>query len=199
MGTLIGLRRPLGEGYAAVAAGLGLQLNGAAISQAFPTIYRQAPPLAFPGLEGEALRQAELAWWGERIAAVLAASGAPPAPAALTPALFHHYGQAQAWHVYADVPEQLAHWRARGLKLAVVSNFDSRLPGLLADLGLHRWLDAVVVSSSTGAAKPDPAPFHQALAALDLEPRQVWHVGDSPEDAAGARAAGLPCLLVRRP
>jgi putative hydrolase of the HAD superfamily len=198
MGTLIGLRQPLGEGYAAVAAGLGLQLDAAAISQAFPTIYRQAPPLAFPGLEGDALRQAELTWWGERIAAVLAASGAPPAPATLTPALFQHYSQAQAWRVYADVPEHLARWRAQGLRLAVVSNFDGRLPGLLAELGLADWLDAVVVSSSAGAAKPDPAPLHQALAALDLEPHQAWHVGDSPEDEAGARAAGLPCLLVRR-
>jgi putative hydrolase of the HAD superfamily len=57
----------------------------------------------------------------------------------------------------------------------------------------------VVISRSTGAAKPDPAPFHQALAALDLQPRQVWHVGDSPEDEAGARAAGVACVLVRRP
>ena len=40
------------------------------------------------------------------------------------------------------------------------------------------------------------APFQQALQALDLAPTEVWHVGDSPEDEAGARAAGLrlaPC------
>jgi len=199
MGTLIGLRRSVGTGYAAVAAELGLTVDGAAIDRAFPQIYRQAPPLAFPGLSGAALRQAEQTWWGERIAEVLERIGAPAPPAALTSALFAHYGQAAAWRVYGDVPAVLQRWRARGLKLAVVSNFDSRLHGLLADLGLARWLDAVVISSSAGAAKPDPAPFEQALAALKLEAPQVWHVGDSPEDVDGAAAAGVACVLVRRP
>ena len=48
----------------------------------------------------------------------------------------------------------------------MVSNFDSRLHALLAGLGLTPWLDAVVISSETGAAKPDPRPFARALAAL---------------------------------
>jgi putative hydrolase of the HAD superfamily len=96
------------------------------------------------------------------------------------------------------VEGQLRRWHGQGLKLAVVSNFDSRLPGLLEQLGLSPWLHAVVVSSSAGAAKPDPAPFHIALEQLQLEASQVWHVGDSPEDLAGAAAAGLPCIQVRR-
>jgi putative hydrolase of the HAD superfamily len=33
---------------------------------------------------------------------------------------------------------------------------------------------------------------------MDLRPERAWHIGDSPEDAAGAEAAGLPCLLIRR-
>lgn len=203
MGTLIGLRRSVGEGYAAVAAELGLTLDPAAIDRVFPAIYRAAPPLAFPGLTGTELRRAEIDWWQARIAAVLERIGAPPPGTArsgeLSSALFAHYGQAGAWRVYADVPARLQQWSARGLKLAVVSNFDGRLHGLLAELGLAQWLEAVVISSSAGAAKPDPAPFHHALAALDLAPRQVWHVGDSPEDEAGASAAGVHCVLVRRP
>jgi putative hydrolase of the HAD superfamily len=81
----------------------------------------------------------------------------------------------------------------------VVSNFDSRLEGVLTGLGLADWFETVVVSSRAGAAKPSPVPFQQALAALGLSPAQAWHVGDSPEDEAGARAAGLRCLIVRRP
>ena len=199
MGTLIGLRQTVGQGYAAVAAQHGLSLDASAIDRVFAEIYRQAPPLAFPGLSATALRQAELDWWGARIRQLLERLGAAPPPPDLIPALFAHYGQASAWRVYADVPALLQRWHARGLKLAVVSNFDGRLPALLDQLGLATWLDAVVVSSAAGAAKPDPAPFQQALAALELTPAQAWHVGDSPEDAAGARAAGLPCLLVRRP
>jgi putative hydrolase of the HAD superfamily len=113
--------------------------------------------------------------------------------------LFERFAQADLWHVYADVPAQLEAWHRRGLKLAVVSNFDSRLPGLLEALGLARWLNAVVVSSAAGAAKPDPLPFQQALARLNLGAAEVWHVGDSPEDGAGARAAGIHWVQVKRP
>jgi putative hydrolase of the HAD superfamily len=199
MGTLIGLRRSVGEGYACVAARLGLQLDATAIDRVFPEVYRQAPPLAFPGLTGPALREAEIGWWGERIEQVLERIGASPAPAGLVQCLFDHYAQAEAWRVYDDVPVQLRRWRSKGLRLAVVSNFDGRLPALLDNLGLSPWLDAVVFSSRAGAAKPDPRPFLQALQALGLEAPQVWHVGDSPEDVAGARAAGLACVRVRRP
>jgi putative hydrolase of the HAD superfamily len=101
--------------------------------------------------------------------------------------------------VYDEVPEALARWRAQGLRLAVVSNFDQRLERLLAAFDLLGWMDVVILSSRAGAAKPSPQPFQLALDQLGLEPRQAWHIGDSPEDEAGARAAGLPCLLVRRP
>jgi putative hydrolase of the HAD superfamily len=161
-------------------------------------VLRQAPPLAFPGLNGEALLAAERRWWGERIETVLQAAGAPQAPLELQHQLFDHFADPSLWHVYADVPDRLAHWHHRGLRLAVVSNFDQRLHGLLEGLGLARWMELVVVSSQAGAAKPSPEPFRQALARLGLGPDQAWHVGDSPEDVEGARAAGLRCLLVRR-
>jgi len=200
MGTLIGLRCSVGETYAAAAAAYGIPVEAAAINQQFPRLFRQAPPLAFPGLEGaEALEQAERRWWGQLIDAVLQGCGGPAAPEALHHDLFERYRQPALWRVYPDVPPQLAAWQQRGLKLAVVSNFDSRLPGLLEALGLARWLEAVVVSSQAGAAKPSPRPFQLALEQLGLEPHQVWHVGDSPEDGAGAQAAGLRFVRVQRP
>ena len=202
MGTLIGLRRSVGHTYAELAADFGLTLEPAAIDRVFPLIYRQAPPLAFPGLEGNALRQAELDWWGERIGASVAAASqtrADELPPGLVETLFERFADAALWQVYPEVPACLERWRSRPLKLAVVSNFDSRLPPLLADLGLAAALDALVVSSQVGAAKPDPGLFQRALQILQLEAHQVWHVGDSPEDELGARAAGIRCLMVRRP
>jgi len=199
MGTLIGLRQSVGHTYAALAAEHGLSVGAAAIDAVFPRIHRQAPPLAFPGLEGAALEAAERQWWAERIAAALAAAGLEePLPPALADALFDRFAQADLWRVYDDVGEALMRWHRRGLRLAVVSNFDGRLIGLLRNLGLADWISVVVVSSAAGAAKPDPAPFAQALAQLGLSPGQAWHVGDSPEDEIGARAAGLPCVRIRR-
>ncbi|MCP9927241.1 HAD-IA family hydrolase [Cyanobium sp. CH-040] len=199
MGTLIGLREPVGLTYARLAGRHGIGVAAEAVERAFRASYRQAPPLAFPDLGGAALERAEVAWWGERISESVVGAGGPPAPEALVQELFAHFADPVRWQVYADVPAQLERWHARGLKLAVVSNFDSRLPGLLEHLGLARWLEVVVVSSVAGAAKPDPAPFRLALAGLGLSPQEAWHVGDSPEDVQGAAAAGLRCLLVRRP
>jgi len=199
MGTLIGLRASVGTTYAEAAARHGLQVDPAAIDRSFPGVLRAAPPLAFPAVEESGLAAAELGWWAERIDEVLVAAGAEAAPAELHRELFELYGDPGRWRVYDDVAAHLPRWREQGLRLAVVSNFDRRLEGLLEGLGLAPLIDAVVVSSRCGAAKPSATPFLQALAALNVEAAEAWHVGDSPEDAAGARAAGLPCLLVRRP
>ena len=199
MGTLIGLRASVGTTYAAVAAEHGLQLDAAALDQAFRAVYRAAPPLAFPGLAGPELEQAERAWWSQRIAEVLRNVGEPEGgPPELHQQLFDLYADPCLWRVYDEVPQALARWRAQGLRLVVVSNFDQRLERLLEAFDLLRWLDGVILSSRVGAAKPSPRPFQLALAQLGLAPQQAWHIGDSPEDEAGARAAGLPCLLVRR-
>lgn len=123
--------------------------------------------------------------------------GTPPAD--LGPELFHCFADAALWQPYPEVPSLLQRWHGQGLKLAVVSNFDSRLEPLLEQLGLRRWLDAVVVSSAAGAAKPEPAPLLLALGQLALHGSAVWHVGDSHEDEAAAAAAGLRCVRVQRP
>ncbi len=198
MGTLIGLRRSIGSTYARLAADHGLQVEAEAIDRAFPAVYRAAPPLAFPGLQGDELERAERQWWAQRIDAVLAAAGAGPGTADLHRNLFDRFADPELWRVYDDVPPQLESWQQQGLRLAVVSNFDQRLDGLLAGLGLSRWLEHVVISSRAGAAKPSAQPFRLALQALGLSPDQAWHVGDSPEDAAGAEAAGIRCLIVQR-
>jgi putative hydrolase of the HAD superfamily len=199
MGTLITLRQPLGVTYAEAAAGYGITAEAAAIGQAFARLYPAAPPLAFPTLEEEDLRRAEIGWWGRLIDRVLLATAGVTAPVELHRQLFEAFADPALWRVYDDVPPMLARWRAGGLRLAVVSNFDSRLGGLLAGLGLAEHFGPVVVSSRAGAAKPSPRPFLLALEALGLTADQAWHVGDSPEDESGARAAGLRCLIVRRP
>ncbi len=199
MGTLITLRRPLGATYAEVAARHGIRAEPEAIGRAFARLYPEAPPLAFPGLADGALRQAEIGWWGRLIDAVLMASGGVAAPVALHRQLFEAFADPALWRVYDDVPPMLERWRAAGLQLAVVSNFDSRLAGVLAGLGLAECFATVVVSSHAGAAKPSARPFQLALEALGVTAAQAWHVGDSPEDEVGARAAGLRCLIVRRP
>ena len=81
--------------------------------------------------------------------------------------------------------------RARGLKLAILSNWDSRLHRVVAGLGWRGYLDHVFVSADLGVEKPAPAIFSHAATALGCAPGEILHVGDSIEhDIAGALAAG---------
>jgi putative hydrolase of the HAD superfamily len=90
--------------------------------------------------------------------------------------------------------------RAHGARLVVVSNWDVSLHEVLARTGLAGRVDAVLTSAEAGAAKPDPALFAAALrAAGGVPPGDALHVGDSVDvDVAGARAAGVEAVLLRR-
>jgi putative hydrolase of the HAD superfamily len=93
---------------------------------------------------------------------------------------------------------------ALGLPMGVVSNSDGTVQAELRRLGVcYAPQDApqeqgvpvgvVVDSAVAGVAKPDPAIFGIALAALGVPASQnVLYVGDSVRyDVTGARAAGL--------
>lgn len=76
--------------------------------------------------------------------------------------------------------------RARGLSVAIVSNWDISLHERLAPLRVP-----VVASAEAGARKPDPAVFRFALQRLGVAPERTLHVGDTEADEEGARAAGI--------
>jgi FMN phosphatase YigB (HAD superfamily) len=85
--------------------------------------------------------------------------------------------------------------RARGLAVAVVSNWDISLHERLAPLGVP-----VVTSAETGVRKPDPAVFRLALERLGVAPERTLHVGDTDADEEGALAARIafaPAPLTR--
>jgi FMN phosphatase YigB (HAD superfamily) len=86
--------------------------------------------------------------------------------------------------------------RARGLALAVVSNWDVSLHDRVAELHVP-----VVTSAGVGVAKPDPAILHHALELLGVKAERTLHVGDTDEDeqvagATGATFAPVPLARV---
>jgi putative hydrolase of the HAD superfamily len=101
--------------------------------------------------------------------------------------------------VFDDARPTLDALRDRGLRLAVVSNWDVSLSDVLERLGLARLFDGIVTSSEVGARKPAASIFQRALDLLAVAPDRAVHVGDSPlEDVDGARAAGIDAVLLRR-
>jgi putative hydrolase of the HAD superfamily len=100
---------------------------------------------------------------------------------------------------FPDSREALAGLRERGLRLVCVSNWDCSLGEVLDRVGLGEHLDGVVTSAQAGARKPDPGIFTVALRLAGVAADEALHVGDTAsEDVAGARAAGIPALLLDR-
>ncbi|MDW8469769.1 MAG: HAD-IA family hydrolase [Burkholderiales bacterium] len=98
---------------------------------------------------------------------------------------------------YPGALEGLSAMRDKGLRLACVTNKPSRftLP-LLESAGLASFFDAVMTADIAGARKPDPAIFLAACRRLAVAPQEACAIGDSANDADGARAAGCRVLLV---
>lgn len=116
-----------------------------------------------------------------------------------TAELFDRFAKASAWETYPDVVPALAGLRERGLRLAVLSNWDPRLPGLLDDLELTPFFEVVCFSAQVGVEKPHPKIFYRCLDALGLEPGCVVHAGDRQlEDVEGAQAVGMQTFRVDR-
>ena len=90
-----------------------------------------------------------------------------------------------------DIAASLTAMRRRGLRLAVVSNWDVGLTDHLAAVGLGELFAEVVTSAEAGAEKPDPRIFRLALDRLSVRPERALHIGDEAIDEEGARAAGM--------
>jgi putative hydrolase of the HAD superfamily len=101
--------------------------------------------------------------------------------------------------IYPDVLPVLRDLRQRGLKLAIVSNWDASLQSHCDDLGLTPLFDTIVGSLAVGYEKPDPRIFAVALERMQERADQVVHVGDIyVSDVVGARRAGITPVLLDR-
>ncbi|KAG0608022.1 hypothetical protein M758_8G071800 [Ceratodon purpureus] len=110
--------------------------------------------------------------------------------------LYQHFARGDAWKVAHGAPEALARLRDAGVKLAVVSNFDSRLRPILRDLQVDTLFAALIISAEIGYEKPSREIFEAALNALGVDATATVHVGDDPtNDKQGALAAGLESWL----
>ncbi len=84
-----------------------------------------------------------------------------------------------------------------GFGLGVCTNKLEGLSVQLLDaLDLSRYFGSVVGPDTLGIAKPDPAPFYEAVKRLELDSPRALMVGDSETDILTARNAGVPVIAV---
>jgi HAD superfamily hydrolase (TIGR01549 family) len=105
---------------------------------------------------------------------------------------------------HGGVKEVLASLKEKGIRLAVLSNWDFRLPQALEEAGLLSFFDFVLPSAQVGLEKPAREFFEKGVESArqfvrNLSPSECFYIGDHYEkDVVGARNAGLrPLWLVR--
>ncbi len=113
--------------------------------------------------------------------------------------LYDYFARPEAWRVDAAAGDLIASLRRRGLIVAMASNLDSRLHGIVAGLPSLRQLNDVIISSEVGTRKPGRAFFQAIETRLGLMASEIAFVGDDPiNDGQGAADAGMVSLLLGR-
>lgn len=132
----------------------------------------------------------------------LAAQGAKLDEAAMAAAderFLRHYADnlARESRPFPGVWAALAELEEAGFRLAVCTNKaqEFALP-LLGQLGLRDRFASVIGGDFLAVRKPDPRHLLEAIRAAGARPEGSVMIGDSRNDVAVARAAGLPVVLV---
>jgi len=124
----------------------------------------------------------------------------PPDPAEAERSFMRHY-QSDATSlttVFPGADRALQALSAAGILLAVCTNKPARLAtDILGSLGLARYFARVIGGDSLPFRKPDPRVVLALLETFAVGPRDSLLVGDSEVDAATARAAGVPFVLMK--
>jgi len=195
-GTLFHSPR-LGDIYSEVLGRHGIQVEAEAARRLVREVWQELGCLATPEQDRFAAHAGGARGWWLRFVERFAERLEVPPPSRFAAAeLFARFARADSWELFPEVPDVLVDLRGRGLKLAVISNWDERLPGVLDGLGIGELFSAIVYSAAIGVEKPDRRIFDHTLQLLRTSPERALHVGDREvEDCEGALAAGLSAAL----
>jgi phosphoglycolate phosphatase len=114
-------------------------------------------------------------------------------------AFMRHYQVENGRHSrpYDGVVEGVAAMRAKGLRLACVTNKPKSFADPLLDhFGLAQAFELIVGGDTLPLRKPDPMPMLHVAQRFEIDPLEIVAIGDSLNDALAARAAGMPVFAV---
>jgi len=200
VGTLFHLRAPVGQIYLERARRHGLETSDPELAQKLTASFRRAfaaqRPLVFPNQSADRIPALEREWWKSVVTATFSSYDRPLSFDAFFDDVYETFRTAEEWRLDPDAARVLEALRAGGLKIGLVTNFDSRIVDVVQSLGIRGLFDQITIPALAGAAKPDPRIFHQACAGLSCLPAEAVHIGDDyEEDWRGASQAALHAFL----
>lgn len=137
--------------------------------------------------------------WGVVMGSMLNCAGlARQDVARILKPLWYEHHERNFWSLVAEgLLDALDGVRAKGVRVAIVSNSEGTLEHFLEDLGILRAFDSIIDSGIVGVEKPDAAIFQIAIDRFAIPPARALHLGDTyATDVLGARAAGLRVALI---
>ncbi|XP_024519441.1 haloacid dehalogenase-like hydrolase domain-containing protein 3 isoform X2 [Selaginella moellendorffii] len=206
-GTLLETSQPVPQVYASFGSKYGIQADADAIKKGFKKAFSEPWPERLR-YEGDGRR-----FWKYAVATATGCDNDD-----YFEELYQYFGRGDAWKLVDGAERALKDLRGAGVQLAVVSNFDSRLRPILAELNISDVFDALVISSEIGHEKPAKEIFLTALGTLNakidaakslnssshadelgVQARDTVHVGDDPvADKQGANAVGIDAWLWKK-
>lgn len=195
-GTLLVPTPSVGEIYAEILARHGLAASSKALNERFPSALRRWTHALSPRMSPRDERGIWRSIVQETLGPDLEIS-----PDMFEPAfrdLFDAFAEGRRWRILPGVRSCLTTLRKRGIRLAALSNSDSRMRRVLADLALDDFFEAIFLSGELGWEKPDLTLFTYVTRVLDVPTSSILHIGDSERhDLVGARQVGWSTYLVK--
>lgn len=192
VGTLIHVQPSVAAIYAEVGRRFGSQLNSDEVCRRFPLAFTRQDRLD-EATNWRTSEARERLRWRDIVAEVL---DDVADPAGCCEVLFNTFSEADAWTCDPCVGDLFFNMHQRGIRQAIASNFDGRLPGLIRAMPALRSLTPIFVSSEIGWRKPAPEFFVHVIDSMQLSAREILFVGDDRvNDYDAAKSAGMHAVL----
>lgn len=195
-GTLFHLPKGVGFHYARIAEKHGGHLSAEILERRFRTVWRVMLPA--PETDGPRSDN-DRGWWLSLLRRVFSDAPATFNLDTCFPELWDEFTQPGVWELFPETVDTLRELQGK-VRLGIVSNFDTRLHRILANLGITDFFEHVIVSSEVGADKPAARIFSAACEKFGVVPADALFVGDDPDDDwLGAERAGMHVYKLKRP
>lgn len=196
--TLLSVHPSIGYIYADTARRYGANLDEETVEASFKALWNKTAPLV--SNEGHRLTyDRERDWWRDIVRHVFRDHVRFEDFDAFFNDLYDRFALPESWKLYGDVIEILERLKKEGFRIAMISNWDSRLPHLVEQLGISGYFESIVVSALVGYEKPHPAIFRIALEETGMSPGETVYVGDDLFlDYQAARKAGMNAIHLDR-